>query len=112
MSDTAALSKEARLATERRDRLEQSLIVRRNWYLLFTLLCSFVAIGVAAAALWMLALIAVASGLICLLQYLDALGSIREVRMRSTKRLVTDLSILRRPPDETSTRPRPASGDG
>jgi hypothetical protein len=110
MSDTAALSKEERLATERIRRLEQSLICRRNWYLSFTLLCAFVAIGVAATELWMLALIATASGLICLLQYLDAVGSIREVRMRSTKRLVPDFSVFRRPPDETA--PRPASGDG
>jgi hypothetical protein len=103
MSDTAALSKEERLATERIRRLEQSLIARKNWYSVFGVLCALIAVAVAATALWMLALIAAASGLICLLQYLDAIGSIREVRTRSTKRLVPDFSIFRSPPYESGS---------
>ena len=88
--------------------LQASLIAKRTWYGCGAGLLIVLSGIIATTGLWMLALISFAGGLICVSQCADAHGSLHEVRQRSTKTLVPDFSVLRRPDSGFSPEPPPA----
>lgn len=109
MSDSVAQQTEERLAKERNKKLEESLITKRKRYISLAVLLGLLSAVIALTGLWMMALISIVVGLIFLSQYFDANGHLHEVQRRSTKTLVPDFSVLRRPADENLTKARPAS---
>lgn len=109
MSENAAKAKEARLAAERNEQLAEQMAAKRAWCAVGAAALIVLAAGAAFIGLGMIALSLFGLGLILLLQSMDAHGNLHEVRRRSTKTLVPDFSVLRRPDEKSSTQSRPAS---
>jgi len=96
MTNSATQTTEERLAKQRNNNLEESLIAKRTRYISLAVLFIVLAVGITVAGFRMIALAALVLGLICLSQYFDANGNLHEVRRRSTRTLVRDFSVLRR----------------
>lgn len=109
MPESATKKTEEELAKELRKKLEDRLVAERTRYIILTVLLIASACAVAVTGFWMIALSALVLGLICLSQYSDANGSLQEVRRRSTRTLVPDFSVLRRPESQQSSKSLPAS---
>jgi Flp pilus assembly protein TadB len=109
MSSPATGDLEASLAKQRNECLQRELTAKRTRYVCLVGLFTMLAGVIGVLGLWMLALILIVVGLIFLLHYFDANGHLHEVQRRSTKRLVPDFSVLRRPEGDTPTTARPAS---
>jgi len=103
MSNAAIRETEERLAIELNKELQASLKARRTWHGALAMAFILLAAIVAMMAQWMMTLIAIALGLIFALHCLDANGDLHEVRRRSTKTLVTDFSVLRRPSGDSTS---------
>ncbi len=101
MPDPVAPPTEEDLAKDQKKNLEDSLVKNRTLYISLAVLFILCAGVIAVSGLWMIALIALLLGLIFLSQYFDANGNLHEVRRRSTRTLVRDFSVLRRPPITT-----------
>lgn len=92
------------LAKKRNRELKDSLIAKRTWYISLAGLSVLLSGGIALTEFWMVALAAFVLGMIFLSQYFDANGHLHEVQRRSTRTLVPDFSVLRRPDGETTTK--------
>ena len=104
MSDSIASKTEENLAKERNQQLEDSLIAKRTRFIWLAVLLILLAGGITFTGFWMIALALFILGLIFLSQYFDANGHLHEVQRRSTRTLVPDFSVLRRPDGETTTK--------
>lgn len=100
MTNPKAAQTEERLATELNKNLQDELIASGTWYACLAGLLMVLGGAASVAGLTMIALCAFILGLIFLSQYFDAKGHLREVQRRSTKTLVSDFSVLRRPSGE------------
>ncbi len=108
MPDSSAPQTEEYLARERNKNLEDGLIAKRTRYISLAVLSIVSSCGAGVAGFWMIALVALVLGLICLSQYFDSNGNLHEVRRRSTRTLVRDFSVLRRPESNTSSQSQSA----
>lgn len=91
------------LAKKRNRELKDSLIAKRTWYISLAGLSVLLSGGIALTEFWMVALAAFVLGMIFLSQYFDANGHLHEVRLRSTRTLVRDFSVLRSENSRTKT---------
>ena len=111
MSDAGAKTIEGNLAAERIEKLQESLITKRTWYISLAVASILASGGIAFTEFWMIAFVSFVLGLIFLSQYFDANGSLHEVKKRSTRTLSPDFSVLRRSKSEsTSEAISPSSG--
>jgi Flp pilus assembly protein TadB len=109
MPEPITKTTEERLAAERNDQSAKGLTAKRTRYLALAVALLLLSGGIASVGLWMIALISFVLGLIFLSQYFDANGHLHEVQRRSTKTLVRDFSVLRRPEGGSPTKARPMS---
>lgn len=109
MTDSVKRETEARLAKQHNQKLQDRLMDERKRYFLFAVSLFLFACGIAVVGLPMVALIAIVLGLICLLQYLDANGSLHEVQRRSTRTLMPDFSVLRQSERNTPSQKQPTA---
>ena len=86
--------REAKLASERNNRLQRRLLRKRTASVLLCVGCSATAVATGVFGFAMLAFCAIVVAIICLIQYFDANGHLHEVRRRSKKTLVPRLSLL------------------
>jgi hypothetical protein len=101
-----ASNKEQQLAIELNHRLQRELITKRTRCAIAFVIALIAAVSLAMAGQPMLTFLLLLVGLICLLLALDANGSLEEVRGRSTRRLVPNLSVLKRGDSTASSAPQ------
>lgn len=94
-------SKEAKAAREWIDRLEREFLTNRNRAIVGAATFSLAAGGAVAAELPMITLILACVAILFALRAYDDNGSVHDVRRRSKKRLVPDLSAFARPAESS-----------
>ena len=97
------------LIKKRNQELKDNLTAKRIWYISLAVLSILLSAVIALTGFWMVALAAFVLGMIFLSQYFDANGHLHEVRLRSTRTLVPDFSVLHPKNSETKTNAPKAS---